>query len=84
MHIFWFNKYLQGLRRRTRKARKELQEKKEEEQQKKGQEQQLVDSNSDSKDGDLKNTAATVTATATTNSTFQLRVKKTKNRSWGA
>lgn len=74
MHIFWFNKYVQGLRRRTRRAQKELQEKQE-------QEQQLVESNSDDKDGGVRYTAATATATATTNSTFQLRVKKTKSRS---
>ncbi|KAF9294194.1 hypothetical protein BGZ88_004248 [Linnemannia elongata] len=74
MHIFWFNKYVQGLKRRTRRAQKELQEKQE-------QEQQLVESNSDDKDGGVRYTAATATATATTNSTFQLRVKKTKSRS---
>ncbi|KAF9138884.1 hypothetical protein BGX30_008617 [Mortierella sp. GBA39] len=78
MHIFWFNKYIQGLRRRTRKAQ-ESQEKKEQEQQKKEQERQLVDRNSVGKDGGVRNPAAT--ATATTNGTFQLRVKKTKNRS---
>lgn len=74
MHVFWFNKYIQGLRRRTRKAQKDLQEKKE-------QEQQLVDGCLDGKDGDVRNATASATATATTNGTFQLRVKKTKNRS---
>ena len=81
MHIFWCNKYFQGLRRRTRKAQMEFQEKKEQEQQKKEQEWQLVDSNSDGKDDGVRNTAAT--ATETTNGTFRLRVKKAKNRLWG-
>ncbi|KAG0289644.1 hypothetical protein BGZ96_006838 [Linnemannia gamsii] len=83
MHIYWINKYFQGLRRRTRRAQKELQDKKEQEQQ-----QLLMESNSDVKDSrNGRDEGATTTSTTTsaaaamTNGTFQLRVKKTKNRS---
>ncbi|KAF9143020.1 hypothetical protein BG015_000577 [Linnemannia schmuckeri] len=77
LHVFWFNKYLQGLRRRTRKAQKELQEK--EEQEKKKQEQHSeshLDIKDSGADGERN---STTTATKTTNGLFQLRVKKTKS-----
>ncbi|KAF8924524.1 hypothetical protein BGZ47_003956, partial [Haplosporangium gracile] len=75
MHVFWFNKYLQRLRRRMRGAQKELQEKKEQEQQ--------LESHLDIKDGgaDGVRNSTTTTTTTTTNGTFQLRVKKTKSHS---
>ncbi|KAG0296585.1 hypothetical protein BGZ97_004496 [Linnemannia gamsii] len=86
MHIFWINKYFKGLRRRTHRAQKELQEKEQVHQQ-----QLLVEDNTDVKDtrdarnrrdeGAATTSTSTLAASAMTNGTFQLRVKKTRNRS---
>ncbi|KAG0208032.1 hypothetical protein BGX33_006501 [Mortierella sp. NVP41] len=89
LHIYWIVKYYKGLSRRRLKAQTELQEKK---QQRREQEQQDKEQDGEKSIADEMSSAAggvaaaaggstTATSSSVGNGTFQLRAKKTKNRS---